>query len=333
MQQKVKLLDIAKLCGVSTATVSLALNDSPLVNAETKRRIREEADRLGYIPNEIARSLVKKRSGQIGVIVPDILNSFYATFVTELNRCVQEAGFSLTIQISDNSPEREERIVDEMIRSRTEGVIIVPMNLGGAAAEHCKRLKTFGIPFLFAVDRYSQIDAPCVMSDCQGGMAEIVKHLIGHGYTDIAYLNGDASVYSLKTRYDGYRSTMEAAGLTPHVIDVDAVDYDGACRAIEKCLQAGQLRRAFVCPNDMMALGVINTLHRKEIPVPERCAVTGFDHVIFSEIASVPITTVHQDIRKIAEESTRLLLRLIRGEEVEETELRIPTTLVSKKSI
>lgn len=333
MQQKVKLLDIARLCGVSTATVSLALNDSPLVKAETKQRVREEADRLGYIPNEIARSLVKKHSGQIGVIVPDILNSFYATFATELDRCVQNAGFSLTIQISDNSPEREARIVDEMIRSRTEGVIIVPMNLGGASPRHCKRLEAFGVPFLFAVDRYSQVDAPCVMSDCRGGMADIVRHLIGHGYTDIAYLNGDASVFSLRTRCNGYKSTMEAAGLAPHVIDVDAVDYDGACRAIEKCLRTGQLHRAFVCPNDMMALGVINTLHQNGIPVPERCAVTGFDHVIFSEIASVPITTVHQDIRRIAEESTRLLLRLIRREETEKTDIRIPTTLVSKQSI
>ena len=324
--------DIANYCKVSTATVSLALNDSNLVNRETKQHIQAASDDLGYIPNEIARSLVKKRSYRIGVIVPDILNSFYATFVTDLNRYAEAANYSLSIYISNNSSEQEKHIVDELIRNRVEGVIIVPINEETSPPQYITRLTTSGIPFLFAVDRYENIDSTYVISDYTEGMIQIVEHLIECGYQDIAYLNGDLSVYSLKLRRDGYIKALEHVGLASQLIDVDTVDYNGACKAITRCISEGRLHRAFVCPNDMMALGVINTLYQNGILVPEHCAVTGFDNVIFSEIAPVSITTVKQDIPTIAQKCLDLILSSIHKNNIKSEAHLIRTSLIIRNS-
>lgn len=332
MNARIRLEDIAKACGVSVATVSLALNESPLVKLETKKFVTETAERMGYIPNETARSLVRRRSKQIGVIVPDIINTFYATFISELNRCVQDKGYTLMTYISKNDPQAENRIVNQMLRNGVEGIIIVPVNEGNAFPEYTKRLITLDIPFLFAIDKYDGTGAVCVMSDCRLGMYQMLKHLTHKGYTDIAFLNGDQSVATLRARLDGYLQAIQESGLPSHVISVSSIDYNGAKKAIQACIQEGQLHQVFVCPNDMMALGVINALKESGISVPNECAVTGFDNVIFSEITSVPITTANQDIGLIAQKSIELMLDLINGNEVEKKDYLINTELVIRGS-
>lgn len=329
---RVKLGDIAKACGVSNGTVSLALNDSHLVNEETKKLVKETADKMGYIPNEMARSLVRGKSKQISVVVPDIINTFYATFVSELNKKVQAEGYTLTIYISNNSPEKENKMVNRMLRNNVEGIIIVPVNKGNASPEYVKRLSGVNIPFLFAVDNYEGTNAICVMSDCRKGMYDITKHLTDKGYDDIAFLSGDVSVASLQARLEGYSRAMAEKGLEEKVISVRSIDYDGAREAVQNCIDSGSVPRVFACPNDMMALGAINTLRSAGISVPDQCAVTGFDNVIFSEISSVPITTVNQDIKTIAKKSTDIILEMINGEKPKKTYCLIGTELVERSS-
>lgn len=329
---RIKLEDIAKACGVSNGTVSLALNDSPLVNEDTKKLIKETADKMGYIPNEMARSLVRRRSKQIGVIVPDIMNTFYATFISELNEKIQAENYTLSIYISDNSPEKENEIVGQMIRNNVEGIIIVPVNNGNSSPEYINKLSSLKIPFLFAVDHYEGINALCIMSDCHSGMYDMIRYLTDKGYNDIAYLSGDRSVASLGARLDGYLDAMTEKGLDTRVVSVCSVDYKSASAAVQNCIDNENLPEVFVCPNDMMALGAINTLKSAGISVPSQCAVTGFDNVIFSEISSVPITTVNQDISLIAKKSTDIILEMINGKHPEKICYLIKTELVTRSS-
>lgn len=332
MGARVTLEDVARACGVSNGTVSLALNNSPLVSEGTGKLIRETADRMGYIPNETARRLVKRRSGQIGVVIPDIINTFYAAFVSELNRCVQAADYTLTIYISNNDPEKENRLVDRMLGSSIEGIVIVPVNRGNASSAYIKRLSGLHVPFLFAVDRYAGANAVCVMSDYRRGMYDMVKYLTGKGYEDIAFLNGDVSVASLRDRLIGYSDAMAEKGLAGRVITARSIDYDGAREAVGQCIESGTLPRVFVCPNDMMALGAVNTLKSAGVSVPDGCAVTGFDDVIFAEISPVPITTVRQDIGLIAKKSADVILDLINGKKPDKTDFFLSTELKARNS-
>jgi DNA-binding LacI/PurR family transcriptional regulator len=260
------------------------------------------------------------------------MNTFYATFISELNKSIQAKGYTLSIYISNNIPQKENEIVDQMLRNNIEGIIIVPVNEGETSAEYVKRLSSLNIPFLFAVDRYEGTDAICVMSDCGQGMYNMIKYLTKKEYMDIAFLSGDVSVATLRARLDGYTKAINENGLEKKVIPVHSIDYDGAKEATQKCIDEGNLPRAFVCPNDMMALGVINTLKSNKISVPGECAVTGFDNVIFSEISSVPITTMHQDIGLIAQKSTEIILDLIDGKETDRTDHLIKTELIERSS-
>jgi len=325
-------MDIAEAAGVSIGTVSLAINDSPLVNSETKKKIKKLSQEMGYIPNEAARSLVRKKSRQFGVIIPEISNYFYSTFIKELNSFVHSMNYGLTISISDNNPAQECMIIDEMIRNNVEGVIIVPFNERNSSPEYINKLRKVGIPFLFAVDYYDGIDACHVISDLETGMYNLVKYLISLKYTDIAYLSGDPSVITLKMRENGYRRAVEEASLQSHIIRVRAVDYTEACSVIQDCIRNGSMHRVFVCPNDMMALGVINTLRNNGISVPSECAVTGFDNVIFSSVSSVAITTVEQNIKRIAEKSFRLLIGMLDGNKPDRKEYLIKTRLIKRDS-
>jgi LacI family transcriptional regulator len=163
-------------------------------------------------------------------------------------------------------------------------------------------------------------------------MYDMIKHLINQGYRDIAFLSGDVSVASLKARLEGYSRAMAERGLEEKVIPVRSIDYDGSREAVRKCIDQGKLPRVMVCPNDMMALGAINTLKDAGISVPDQCAVTGFDNVIFSEISSVPITTVRQDIGLIATKSAEIIFKMINGEKTEKTYYLISTELVERSS-
>lgn len=330
MNQKVKLKDVAAACKVSTGTVSLALNNSPLVNEATKALVQQTAQSMGYIPNELARALVKQRSKTIGVVVPDLANPFYATFLGELNRAVTQRDYRLTISLSDNSTQKENSIVEQMLRNNAEGIIIVPVNRDTAAPAYVKRLSALEIPFLFAVDRYEGSEALCVSSHCGEGMESMLRYAIQKGYQSIAYLSGDASVPSLKARLDGYTRVMQEHGLPLWVIPVESIDYGGAQRAVKQCL--AKLPQVFVCPNDMMALGAINALQTAGLRVPEDCAVTGFDNVIFSEVSSVPITTVSQDIFQMAQQAAEAIFALIQGEKPQNPLPLLPTQLVIRKS-
>jgi DNA-binding LacI/PurR family transcriptional regulator len=260
------------------------------------------------------------------------MNTFYAALISELNQKIQAKGYTLSIYISDNSPEKENEIVGQMLRNNVEGIIIVPVNNGNASPTYINRLSSLKIPFLFAVDHYAGIDAVCVMSDCHGGMYDMIKHLTDKGYNDIAFLSGDVSVVSLRLRLDGYTQAMSEKELDNRVITVGSIDYKGASAAVQKCIDSETLPQVFVCPNDMMALGAINTLKNAGISVPDTCAVTGFDNVIFSEISSVPITTVNQDISLIAVKSTDIIFEMINGKDPEKICYLIKTELITRSS-
>lgn len=329
MQKQTTIRDIARTIGMSEATVSLALNGSPLVKEETREKVRRTADEMGYVPNTYARRLVLKRSGMVGLVVPDIENSYYASLVKELSEGMASSGYSLSIFISGNDPKKEERAISDMIASRVEGIIYVPANVSGSLDASQHLIKRSGIPAVCATTRTDGMS--CVLADLEGGMHTLVSHIMQASPKRVVYLSGPDGVYTLDVRHAAF---LEAAAAYPVKIDVrhlSAVDYSCACSAAEELL--ADLPDAIVCVNDFMALGVVNLLTERGISVPRDVVVTGFDDSVFSIASPVPLTTVRQDIRAIADETVSLLLRLIDAPAQEEPIIhRIPTTLVVRKS-
>lgn len=308
----VNLKDVAERAGLSVATVSLALGGSERVSRGTRQRVEKLAREMGYRPNLYARKLVTRRSRQIGLIVPDLENVYYASLAQRIFNDLTASGYGLMISTSMNSRLTERRIICEMIDNRVDALMIAPVNTPNSDISYLELLDEAGIPMLFVTSAYPNSGRPCVMCDLYGGMRSVVEALYRQGCRRMALLSGTEGVYSLDLRTAGYRDFLREAGLDcEHIYHLDNVRYEEAYALIRDLDEPQD--DAYICVNDMMALGVVNALLERGVRIPEDVAVTGYDDVIFSAVSQVPITTVRQDVRRIAAEAVNRVLDMAQG--------------------
>lgn len=325
----VTISDIARALGVSEATVSLALNDNTLVKKETREKVKLTAAELGYVPNLSARRLVKKKSGMIGVVVPDIENVYYASLVKELSNRVAEIGCSLSIFISSNDPKKEERAVSDMISSRVEGIIYVPINTPADLSGSRGLIERSGIPSVCATTLIDGMS--CVLCDLEDGMKRLMEQINKDAAKKIVCLGGPKGVYTLDCRQKAFLESAKSSGARVKIIHLPEVDYKQAFEAARGLLS--DLPDVIVCVNDFMALAVVNLLTGQGIPIPGRVEVTGFDDSVFSIASPVPLTTVRQDIPALAKATVELLNKLIASDTLPDREIiKLPASLIVRQS-
>lgn len=323
----VTIRDIAREIGVSEATVSLALNGNPAVKAETRQKVKDTAAALGYVPNTNARRLVLKRSGVVGIVVPEIENIYYAVLVRELSERMADGGYSLSIFISSNDPEKEYRAVSDMIAARVEGIIYVPVNTALSDQRTKNLLLGSGIPTVCMSTVTEGMN--CVLCDLEGGMKTLVSYLLEKQPSSILYLGGPQGMYTLDCRRQAFLDALQQKHVQSDVRALPSVNYTCAQEAARTILS--DLPDIIVCANDFMALGVVNLFAERGISVPNDVMVTGFDDSIFSVTSPVPLTTVRQDLHTMAIRTAELLLHMIDDPNVRE-DVRIPTELIIRKS-
>jgi LacI family transcriptional regulator len=312
----VKIKDIAKMAGVSEATVSLSLNDSPLVKEETKIKIKEIAIELGYVPNAVARNLAKSRSKTIGLIVPDIENIYYGKLVKHIDENIREAGYDTILAISNDKSSIERQFINKFISQKVEGVIIAPINQLNSDIKYLNILERHGIALVCATAYYPGINTPFIMVDLEEGTYRLVRYLLDIGHRNIVFLCGSRSVITTSMRIEGYIKAFTERALAyddSNFIECSRIDYDEACDIAEKLMMSGKDIDAIITINDIMALGVLNVLKANKIKVPGDISLAGYDNVIFSSIASVAITTVNQDIKSISRNAVNMLFNKIKG--------------------
>ena len=328
---RITIRDIADSLGISTATVSLALNDSPLVKDATLKRVKEEAARMGYMPNPYAQKLVRGRSRNIGLIVPDIQNVFYASLVHYINAETAAAGYQLTILISDESIETERRMVRTLEQYDVEAILLAPANKPEIPEDYIRQLNSLNIPLIFASASYPGVNRPCAMSDLGQGMGDATRHVVASGARSIAYLTGPQGVATLDIRENSYRRVLGEAGLSPQVYRVDKVTYENAYTAV---YEMPKLPEALMCVNDMMAVGALNALSERGVLVPGNMLVTGFDDGLYARVSATPLTSVQQSIPSIASAAVSLALQYKDQSEPADnaTQTLIPCELHVRKS-
>ncbi len=336
----VRITDIANELGLSEATVSLALNGSEVVNEKTKQKVLQTAKKMGYVPNAVARRLVKKQSNLIGLIVPDIQNPYFSAIVKNIDESVRENGYRLTIALSNNDSHEEENAIDEMIQNRVDGLIIISIAVPNEDSSYLEKLKIHGVPYIFCSDKYQSSNAPIVAPDLRQGMLDLASWVLQNDYQDIIYLTSQTGVYTFELREQGFRQAVGPLEdrVKYNIIHMPYCDYENACNTVQELIAQGELSdilpsnksKILMCSNDICALGALNTLTKNGVKVPDQVAITGFDDVIFSEIASVPLTTMSIDIKEIAKTTVESLISLIKGEDVDS--MYISTTLSVRQS-
>ena len=322
---KVSIKEIATKSGVSPATVSLALNGSDLVKTETRDRIVKLAKEMGYHPNPYARKLVLQKSGMLGLIVPTIRNVFYADLVEFINARARALGYGLIIAASDNSPDMERKIIDEMQDNRVEGIMLAPVNVYNKDFSY---INDISVPLIFTTSKYDGCDQPCVMSDLKQGMISLVEKLTQSGRKAVALVTGNGGVFALMQREEGFTSSFGNTSF--EVFRVSRLGYKGGSEAARLILEGKAKFDTVVCVDDMVACGALNTLLEHGKSVPNDFWVCGFDDNIFARTAAVPLTSVRQDIELLAEKTVETMLTSI--EKGEACDYIVDCELIVRKS-
>ena len=314
---KTSIKDIARAAGISHSTVSRALNDSPLVNAETKARVRRLAQDLGYSPDAAARSLVMGRTRTVGVVVTTIADPFAAVVVEGIERTAYAHGYSLILTASNDEPPREIAAV-EMLRSKRVDAVIVTSSRVGAL--HQERLHSTGVPVIL-LNSHSQQQMPNAYSvrvdDVHGGRLA-TEHLLGLGHRRIAHVTGPEGHSPSSDRLAGYRSALAAAGIDydPACIVGGTGRLDGGREALRSLLTLRERPTAVFCYNDMTAIGLLSAARNTGVASPRDLAVVGFDDIPLAAHVAPALTTIAQPMFELGERAMNMALVLMGHEEI-----------------
>jgi DNA-binding LacI/PurR family transcriptional regulator len=311
---KISIKDIARAAGISHSTVSRALSDSPLVNTETKTRIRRLAQEMGYSPDAAARSLVRGHTCTVGIVVTTIADPWAAEVVEGIERAAYASGYSLILAASSDEPEREIAAV-EMLRSKRVDAVIVTSSRVGAL--HQERLGAAGVPVIL-LNSHSQQGAPHTFSvrvDDEHGARLATEHLLALGHRRIAHVTGLAGHSPSVDRLAGYRAALTGAGIPfdpMRVISGTGRPVAGE-HALALLLAIAERPTAVFCYNDMTAIGLLRAARLAGLAVPRDLAVVGFDDIPLASYVWPALTTVAQPKFELGQQAMTMALALMAG--------------------
>ena len=328
----VTIYDVARVAGVSVATVSHVLNGTRKVAPDTAARVRRAIEELGYQPNGIAQSLRKRVTYAIGVLVSDITNPFFAHLVRGVEDAAHAAGYSIIVCNSDEDPEKEDFYIRSLWRRRIDGMLIAPTRDGASPA--LKELVQKEIPFVFVDRKAKGIEAPAVLSDNVGGAYLATKYLIDRGHKRIGIILGIPGATTTEERFSGYRQALEDAGISfcEELVVWGWYRAEGAQNATKKLLSLHDPPTAIFCTNNLMTMGALQELHRRNISIPEEVAIIGFDDLEWAEFVHPPLTVVVQNPYKLGQYGFEVLYAWLNGQKEGNKEVRIPVEIRLRQS-
>ncbi len=330
------LRDVARLAGVSTATVSLALSDDPRISERTKITVRQAADQLNYVPNSLGRGLRSQRVGSIALVVPQSSQHVFShPYFMEVLQGISEVAnaHDLTLTISTAPAEDEERAYLRLLHGRrADGVIIAAAAIRD---RNIDRLAMSGYPVAF-LGRYPQDSELCAVGvDDRHGAELATAHLItAHGRTRIGHIAAPIDHQAGLDRFQGYQAALGRHGLAFDerlVVEGDVSEASGE-QATTQLLESGREFDALFMGNDEMAVGAMRALERAGREVPVDVAVVGFDDIRLASVVRPGLTTVRQPMRESARLATQRLLDMLDGRQPEPRQLVLATELVVRGS-
>lgn len=324
----ITMKDIARELGVSVATVSRALKDSPLISQEQRERIQAFARERHFLPNVLAESLRHSRVSPqkiIGVIVPQFTHYYFSTILTGIEEEASRHGYSIMVAQSDEQYEREVMICQTFMRHRVCGVIVSQAK-DTLKYDHFQQLRDAGMPLVFYDRICTGLNTSRVVVDDYMGAFTAVSHLVSTGCRRIAFYGSDMRLEISKNRYHGYRDALLKAGLPIN----ESMIFDCDNRAMAEEVTPSLLHRrdrpdAVFAVNDDTAIGVLYTAKRMGLRVPDDLSICGFTNGERAVACDPMLTTVEQRGRQVGEEAVKILL--------DHVENRTPIDKVEKRIV
>src|ERR1035437_1309366 len=305
MARRVRMTDVAKAAAVSMMTVSRVLNGKPHVTEETRRAVFAVVEKLHYQRNELARSLREQRTRQIGILIPNLFDPFFANCAHAVSIVAKQHHYTVVIATSNEDPDDEFAEARRMVNRHVEGVVVIP----ATRARRSSRLLSpeFDNLPLVTLDRPldgSRCDSLLVQNKRGGQLA--TEHLIGLGHKRIACVSLGSHLYTMRTRQQGYRDAMAAAGLKGNVHTVtDVLETTDA--AIRTLVAGKRPPTALFCSNNLVTRHVLHALQSRKITLPEPIALVGFDDFETAELLQPGITVIRQPVELLGRTAAEAL--------------------------
>lgn len=330
------ITEVARLAGVSIATASrvVSLSDYP-VNAATRERVLEAARTLDYVPNALARGLLKSQIPLVGVIVHDITDPYFAEVVRGVEDAAAPAGYLVITCSSERNAERESSYVRLLRSLRAAAVIFAGSGLDDPSLneelpKHVAAMRAHGAAVVHLSPH--ALGEPEISVDNAGGIATMVAALVGLGHREIAFLAGPSSLYVARQRLDGYRRGLADAGLAfdERLVVATGFDHAGGTLGVDTLLAGNAPFSAICCANDLLALGALQRLDELGVRVPIEVSVAGFDDIQVAAMTAPSLSTVHLPLRELGRRGFEYADRLLAGQEA--TPEVLPTRVVLRDS-
>lgn len=328
--------EVARAAGVSQATVSRVVNGNPRVNSATKRTVERTIDRLGFVPNVAARTLVTRRSDSIGVLITEPTgrifgDPFFAEVLRGISAGLAARQMHLVLVMSQSA--EEERWAEKylMSGSHVDGVILFSLHGDDRLPEH---LQAHGIPVVVGGEPPHGARVSYVDNDNHGGAFAAVNHLIEHGRTTIATITGPIDMPAGVTRRLAYRDAIQAAGRTldPDLEEIGGFTREGGQRSMEILLRRRPDIDAVFAASDLMAAGALSALYAAGRRVPEDVAVVGFDDSIIALSTQPALSSVRQSMDVMGRELVSVLLRTVDSRDNVLRRVVLETELIVRQS-
>jgi LacI family repressor for deo operon, udp, cdd, tsx, nupC, and nupG len=321
---------VAALAGVSTATVSRALQQPDKVRAETRQKVFEAVEKMNFIPNANARSFRQQSNKTVILLVRDIGNPFYLEIYKGVEEAASDAGYKVLMGDARNDEARIANHIEMVRQKHADGLILMT----GHFPEELGKRPSLLPPIVIASEIVPGLDLPTVKVDNIGASRDAVRYLIEQGHRRIAHFAGPLPESLAVDRFEGYRLALSEAGIAYDEKLVVAGDYgiEAGRQAVEAVFGMALDFTAIFAASDQMAIGAISELKSHGLSVPADISVIGFDDIIFANAIDPPLTTVRQPRREIGRQAMALMVNRLNGNSTNET-VELTTKLIIRGSV
>jgi len=318
------------------ATVSRVVNNNPNVKPQTRKKVFEAIERLGYRPNAVARGLASKKTTTVGVVIPDISNSIFSEVARGIEDIANMYHYNIILCNADKKKEKEIRVVNALLEKQVDGLLF----MGGAITDdHVQAFKTSSVPVVLCATADEKRLIPSVDIDHEKAAYDAVNVLIQNGHKNIAMISGTlqdpANGFA---RYQGYKKALEDAGipLREEYVRVGNYRYESGLELTNYFLELPERPTAIFAATDEMAIGAIHTLQDRGLKVPDDVSVISVDNIRMASMVRPQLTTVAQPMYDIGAVAMRLLTKLMNKETKDTAELTqvvLPHEVIHRNSV
>ena len=299
----VNIREVAKIAGVSPATVSRVINGSANVSLEKRERVLQAVAQTEFVPNETARTLFKKSARTIGLIIPSIKNPYFTQLASLVDEITNSNGYRLFLCNAGNDLMKERAAIQMLVAMNADGIMIASSN-----EEVYKYVDLSPVPVV-AIDSMfpSEKAEAYIYCDYYQGGRMAMEHLLECGCRNVVCIQGPQEIFSAKRRYEGYRDVCRERGIPEYTVTCD-YDFNAGLAMTEELLETYPDVDGIIACNDVVALSTYKILHRKNISVPDQVQLIGFDDIMWANLFTPALTTISQPIHRIATRAMELIM-------------------------